>query len=254
MSTFNDVSGDDPIEGPSPVLHTGPVSHEEVVESNLIRLDPRDLHSIIQAVKTEAPSSSQSDSSSSFSFKREGFGRQFDFNLSLIRKLSNVRDTEDCFAVNSEVAQLLTVRNATLKIADSHPGVFQFLDDKAKSESLKTTDPGLSEFMESIKKTEREESRKRKPSSVSMPFRKRETTWRPVSVERRAPVSFSSSWGRPYDGRRSFDFPGREYPSFPPRGPRDYRESYKEMQNRRKSSCNLCGREGHWVKDCPQNK
>ncbi|WKX98808.1 hypothetical protein Q1695_014025 [Nippostrongylus brasiliensis] len=167
MSTFNDVSGDDPIEGPSPVLHTGPVSHEEVVESHLIRLDPRDLHSIIQAVKTEAPSSSQSDSSS-FSFKREGFGRQFDFNLSLIRKLSNIRDAEDCFAVASEVAHMLTVRNATLKIADSHPGVFQFLDDKAKSESLKTTDPGLSEFMEFIKKTEREESRKRKPSSVSL--------------------------------------------------------------------------------------
>ncbi|VDP05224.1 unnamed protein product [Heligmosomoides polygyrus] len=166
------------------------MEHEEIVETNVIRLDPRDLNSIIQAVKADAPSSSQ-QTSAAYSFKREGFGRQYEFNSSLVRKLSNVHGTEDIETVIPEVIQELNVRNGTLKIADSHPQVFQFLNIKSKSESLKSMDPRLSEFMESIKKRE-DDGKKRKSSTLPMPFRRQETAWRPVSFSRRSSTDFSS--------------------------------------------------------------
>ncbi|VDP06512.1 unnamed protein product [Heligmosomoides polygyrus] len=126
------------------------MEHEEIVETNVIRLDPRDLNSIIQAVKADAPSSSQ-QTSAAYSLKREGFGRQYEFNSSLVRKLSNVHGTEDIETVIPEVIQELNVRNETLKIADSHPQVFQNyfvatycaeLDRQEKYESNGTTSGG----------------------------------------------------------------------------------------------------------------
>ncbi|VDP17766.1 unnamed protein product [Heligmosomoides polygyrus] len=108
------------------------MEHEEIVKTNVIRLDPRDLNSVIQAVKADASSSSQ-QTSAAYSFKREGFGRQYELNSSLVRKLSNVHGTEDIETAIPEVIQELNVRNETLKIADSNPQVFQFLDIKTKS-------------------------------------------------------------------------------------------------------------------------
>ncbi|VDP06072.1 unnamed protein product [Heligmosomoides polygyrus] len=135
------------------------MEHAEVVETNVNRLDPRDLNSIIQAVKADAPSSSQ-QTSAAYSFKGEEFGRQHEFNSSLVRKLSNVHCSEDIETVIPEVIHEPNVRNERLKIANSHPQVFQFLDIKTMAESFMSMDPRLSEFMESIKKRGRRQEKK----------------------------------------------------------------------------------------------
>ncbi|VDO20880.1 unnamed protein product [Heligmosomoides polygyrus] len=62
------------------------MEHEEVVEPYVIILDPRDLNSIIQAVKADTPSSSR-QTSAAYLFKREGFGRQYEFNSSPVRNV-----------------------------------------------------------------------------------------------------------------------------------------------------------------------
>ncbi|VDO45454.1 unnamed protein product [Heligmosomoides polygyrus] len=130
MPTFNGTSGDDPSDSsaPAPSRLTQSMEHDE---TNVIRLDPRDLNSIIQVVKADAPSSSQ-QTSAAYSFKREGFGRQYEFNSSLVRKLSNLHRTEDIETVIPEVIQELNVRNETLKIADSHPQRIHGINQKER--------------------------------------------------------------------------------------------------------------------------
>ncbi|EYC05339.1 hypothetical protein Y032_0082g1528 [Ancylostoma ceylanicum] len=145
---------------------------EEVMESN-IRLDPRDLQMIIQAVKSEPSHASHPCSSKAPTFKRKCFARQHEFDSSVIRKLYPLLDFEGVVIVISEVIRDLEVRNETLAIADSHPQVFEFLDVKEKSESLKATDLRLGEFVESVKKKEQEASRKRKAPPPQQPFRRR---------------------------------------------------------------------------------
>ncbi|CAJ0608350.1 unnamed protein product [Cylicocyclus nassatus] len=79
-------------------------------------------------------------------------------------------------SIIASVVQDLTVRNETLKIADEHPGVFQFLDNKSKSDLLKVTDPRLSEFLEAVKPKEESTTRKRKLGQPAAPFRCRHVT------------------------------------------------------------------------------
>ncbi|KAK5974661.1 hypothetical protein GCK32_011462 [Trichostrongylus colubriformis] len=111
---------------------TQQIEDQEDITDTVIRLDPRDLHTVIQRVKADATSTSQSPSAR-HSFKREGFGRQFDFNNTIIKKLSQLQNIEGVTVIISEVIQDLVVRNETLKIADSHLQVFQFLDIKSKA-------------------------------------------------------------------------------------------------------------------------
>ncbi|RCN42513.1 zinc knuckle [Ancylostoma caninum] len=238
------------------------IYQEEVVSDNAIRLDPRDLQRIVDAVRSDAiPQSSQPSSSSAPVFKREGYARQYDFNLSLIRKLVPLQNYEGIGFVISSVIQDLTVRNETLKIADNHPEVFQFLDNKNKSELLKTTDPRLSEFLETIKKKDDETTRKRKMPPTSAPFRKREAAWPPASLMFQN--SFEAQQGFPFDPRQQYGFQPysdnsrrsqfrRRDPS-PARRFSDSRSYYRE-QDRRKSLCKACGQEGHWWRDCPKSK
>ncbi|CAJ0597675.1 unnamed protein product [Cylicocyclus nassatus] len=148
-------------------LHEEEVFAEEMApaQPESIRLDRRDLRSTLDAIRSENQFPS---TPSAPTFKREGYARQHDFNLSIVRKLVPLQDCQEVGAVISSVIQDLTVRNETLKIADGHPGVFQFLDNKNKSESLRVTDPRLSEFLESVKPKEESTSRKRK--AVPPPF------------------------------------------------------------------------------------
>ncbi|EYB84154.1 hypothetical protein Y032_0322g2444 [Ancylostoma ceylanicum] len=238
------------------------IYQEEVLSDNAIRLDPRDLQRIVDAVRSDAIPQSQPSSSSAPMFKREGYARQHDFNLSIIRKLVPLQNYEGIGFVISNVIQDLTDRNETLKIADNHPEVFQFLDNKNKSELLKTTDPRLSEFLETIKKKDEDTSRERKLPPPSAPFRKREAAWPPASL------MFQNSFeaqqqGIPFDPRQQYglqpyiDYSRRNQyrrrdPSPARRFP-DSRSYYRE-QDRRKSLCKACGQEGHWWRECPKNK
>lgn len=235
---------------PNPLME--PIYQGDIVDT-VIRMDPRDIQAIIQAMEKKTTSvADQQASSSQYLFKREGFGRQFDFNSTLIKKLTPLLPIEEARSVIAEIVQSLTVRNETLKIADSHPQVFQFLDMKSKSESLKAMDPKLSEFVESIKKKEQDDARKRKAPSQYTPFHRRDSAWRPVSLSSRMPTEFASTSRPSYSMRRTYSY-ARPQPS-PYRSSRNYRSYYEEAENRRKSSCNLCGREGHWQQECPQNK
>ncbi|KAK6042084.1 reverse transcriptase [Cooperia oncophora] len=182
------------------LMEQPPPNQQPQEQKPLIRLDPRDIQSIIEAVKADTPSTSQAPTTT-HSFKREGFGRQFDFNSAIIRKLASLPKSTESNAIITEVIQDLTVRNETLKIADSHPQVFQFLDSKTKSDSLKSMDPRLSEFMDSVRKKE-QESRKRKSSPT--PFRGRETAWRPVSFVSRPPNNFTPSWDKSSSDRKPY--------------------------------------------------
>ncbi|KAK6042088.1 hypothetical protein COOONC_20408 [Cooperia oncophora] len=152
------------------------VFEEELLET-VIRLDPRDIQSIIEAVKADTPSTSQAPTTT-HSFKREGFGRQFDFNSAIIRKLASLP-----------------------KSTESNAIITEFLDSKTKSDSLKSMDPRLSEFMDSVRKKE-QESRKRKSSPT--PFRGRETAWRPVSFVSRPPNDFTPSWDKSSSDRKPY--------------------------------------------------
>ncbi|XGW01101.1 hypothetical protein V3C99_013788 [Haemonchus contortus] len=108
-------------------------------------------------------------------------------------------------------------------------------------------DSKLGEFMD-ITRKDQESTRKRKQTSA-MPFRGRETAWRPVSFVTRTPNSYISNWSRALTDRRPYSY-SRRY-LLPSRDSREYLNYYKEEENRRKTSCNLCGREGHWAKECP---
>ncbi|KAK6036610.1 reverse transcriptase [Cooperia oncophora] len=149
---------------------------------------------------------------------------QYEFNNTIISKLSSLQNVQECSTVISDVIQDLAVRNETLIIADSHPQVFQFLDSKIKSDSLKSMDPRLSEFMESIRKKEQEGSRKRKSSSPQ-PFRGKEAAWRPASFARRPPTSY---WSRPYADRRPYSYAGRDIP--PTRSTREFPRKIEESR------------------------
>ncbi|VDP08032.1 unnamed protein product [Heligmosomoides polygyrus] len=85
-------------------------------------------------------------------FKRQGYAKQYDFKMSLIRKLIPLQSFEEINTVVTDMAHDLNVRNETLKIADEHSEAFQYLETKSKGDSLRSTDPKLSEFMDSIKK------------------------------------------------------------------------------------------------------
>ncbi|VDO24684.1 unnamed protein product [Heligmosomoides polygyrus] len=112
------------------------------------RLDPRDLQIIVDAIRPEP--TTQPSASPTPVFKREGYAKQYDFNMSLIRKLIPLQSFEEINAVVTNIVHDLNVRNETLKIADEHPEVFQYLETKSKADSLRSTDPKLSEFMDSI--------------------------------------------------------------------------------------------------------
>ncbi|PIO60977.1 reverse transcriptase [Teladorsagia circumcincta] len=142
MSRDGNIPVNEDVEHPADDQHMEERDVHEDVFDAVIRLDPRDLNAIIQAVKADTPSTSKLPSTTC-SFKREGFGRQFDFNNDVIQKLTPLQSIEGVTATVSDVIQDLTVRNETLKIADSYPQVFNFLDIKKKSEALKTMDSKL---------------------------------------------------------------------------------------------------------------
>uniref|UniRef100_A0A183GCH2 Reverse transcriptase domain-containing protein n=1 Tax=Heligmosomoides polygyrus TaxID=6339 RepID=A0A183GCH2_HELPZ len=72
--------------------------------------------------------------------------------------------------VVTDIVHDLNVRNDTLKIADEHPEVFQYLETKSKADSLQSTDPKLSEFVDSIKKRDEEQTKKRMIAATFQPF------------------------------------------------------------------------------------
>ncbi|VDP16922.1 unnamed protein product [Heligmosomoides polygyrus] len=138
-------------------------------------LDPRDLQIIVDAIRPGPPT--QPSASPTPVFKREGYAKQYDFNMSLIRKLIPLQSLEEINAVVTDILHDLNVRNETLKIADEHPEVFRYLETESKAESLRSTDPKLSEFMDSIKKRDEEQTRKRKIRSNFPALWQREAAW-----------------------------------------------------------------------------
>ncbi|EYC02672.1 hypothetical protein Y032_0098g3065 [Ancylostoma ceylanicum] len=247
-------------EAPEPV-------REEIVDNGL-RLDPRDLQMIVEAVRSETVQSSQPCSSSTPVFKREGFARQYEFNTSIIRKLVPLQGYEGIGFVITDIIQELNSRNETLKIADTHPEVFQFLVNKNKSDLLKITDPRLSEFLETIKKKDEDGGRKRKAPMASQPFPKREAAWPPASLfpqgsyAGQQSTSFEDRSWQKYGYQQSW--PGSEFqhrtvrPQYQRRDAspiRRFSESrHREQRDyeRKKSQCKYCGREGHWWRECPK--
>ncbi|EYC44169.1 hypothetical protein Y032_0470g2033 [Ancylostoma ceylanicum] len=124
-------------------------------ERSVRLLSEGDISAIIAAIRVEQhnPCSSKSQPTPSTSFTRKGFASQFEFNDSIITKLSSInkrcipKEVEDI--IQSAVDTLKT-RNETLKIADKHPGVFAFLDNKRQADEIKSSDPHLAEYLEQI--------------------------------------------------------------------------------------------------------
>ncbi|KAK5972375.1 hypothetical protein GCK32_001419 [Trichostrongylus colubriformis] len=118
------------------------------------------------------------------SFVRRGYGSQYEFNTSLLQKLSRLNRAgmrkEDDEIIQATV-EMISVRNETLKIADKHPRVFSFVEGKKQAEAVKSSDPFLSESLEQVQKEERRIKKKRSLSPVppSRPFPGRESAWRP---------------------------------------------------------------------------
>ncbi|KAK5974662.1 hypothetical protein GCK32_011463 [Trichostrongylus colubriformis] len=80
---------------------------QEDMADTVIRLDPRDLHTIIQGVKADATSTSQSPSAT-HSFKREGFGRS----------CRQKRDSKDCRLSSPGLPVSRHKKQGTLKTMD----------------------------------------------------------------------------------------------------------------------------------------
>ncbi|KAK6039443.1 hypothetical protein COOONC_23052 [Cooperia oncophora] len=117
--------------------HPTEAIYEECVETTenadaAIRLDPRDIRSIIDAIRTETLQ--PATPSAKPVFKREGYAKQFEFNSSILRKLIPLQSStsHEIATTITQVIQDLNTRNETLVIADEHPEVFQFLDHKSK--------------------------------------------------------------------------------------------------------------------------
>ncbi|KAK6060787.1 hypothetical protein COOONC_01550 [Cooperia oncophora] len=103
---------------------------EEELLAPVIRLDPRDIQSTIQAVKSNHRQRLKH-------LRRTLSSEKYsDASMTLI-----IPPLEKCSDVVKDVIQDLAVRNETLIIADSHPQIFQFLDSKNKSDSLKSIPP-----------------------------------------------------------------------------------------------------------------
>ncbi|VDP43606.1 unnamed protein product [Heligmosomoides polygyrus] len=117
MRIFITVEKDE--TNPNPLME--PIYQGDIVDT-VIRMDPRDIQAIIQAMEKKTTSVADQQALSSQ------------------------------WSVIAEIVQSLTVRNETVNIADYHPQAFQFLDMKSKSESLKAMDLKLSEFVKSVKK------------------------------------------------------------------------------------------------------
>ncbi|XGW25870.1 hypothetical protein V3C99_006904 [Haemonchus contortus] len=210
-------------------------------------LGDSDIAAIIAAMKTDQPSSSTQTAVPSFA--RKGYASQYEFNVSLMQNLSRI-SKKDLRKEDEEILEatvsLIKVRNETLKIADKHPGVFSFIDNKKQAEAIKSSDPFLSEFLEKVQK-EGEKSKKKRtssPGSAGQPFRGRESAWRPDSrISGYAPryKSYQQPMER-YGYRRNFT----------PRTP--YQKYRKDKPDRPRSPCFLCGHEGHWRDECPNRK
>nr|CDJ98099.1 RNA-directed DNA polymerase (reverse transcriptase) domain containing protein [Haemonchus contortus] len=143
-----------------------------------------DIAAIIAAMKADQPSSSTQTAVPSFA--RKGYASQYEFNVSLMQNLSRI-SKKDLRKEDEEILEatvsLIKVRNETLKIADKHPGVFPFIDNKKQAEAIKSSDIFLSEFLEKVQK-EGEKSKKKRtssPGSAGQPFGGRESAWRPDS-------------------------------------------------------------------------
>ncbi|EPB69306.1 zinc knuckle [Ancylostoma ceylanicum] len=215
-------------------------------ERSVRLLSEGDISAIIAAIRVEQhnPCSSKSQPTPSTSFTRKGFASQFEFNDSIITKLSSInkrcipKEVEDI--IQSAVDTLKT-RNETLKIADKHPGVFAFLDNKRQADEIKSSDPHLAEYLEQIGKEEKANKRKRTSSpQLIQPFPARVSAWSPgtrrFSLPRRSYYFSQRSRGQYGYAPRSFNSGPTRNRYAPPTGP-----------------CFICGHEGHWYNECPQN-
>ncbi|VDP52705.1 unnamed protein product [Heligmosomoides polygyrus] len=193
------------MEGESSQQQPPDAANEDGVPSaSGFHLDPKDIQIIVDSV-TEQNQARQSSSSLAPVFKREGYAKQYEFNASIIRKLLPLQEYQEISLIVSDAIHDLQTRNETLKIVDDHPEVFQFLENKSKAETLKTMDPKLGEFMETLKKKDEEDSRKRKISTSGQPFRKRGAAWPPAS-----PYPPSSSYRPQSYSRLNYD-PSSQY-------------------------------------------
>ncbi|KAK5983234.1 Zinc knuckle, partial [Trichostrongylus colubriformis] len=231
------------------------VDDSEVTEQ---RAEPRrerlladtDIAAIIAALREDQPSSSKQVTAPTPSFVRKGYGSQYEFNTSLLQKLSRLNRAglrkEDEEIIQATV-EMINVRNETLKIADKHPGVFSFLEGKKQAEAVKSSDPFLSEFLEQVQKEEKRTNIKKKrsfsPVAPSRPFPGRESAWRPdPRPSRYTPRSKTYV---------TLDRP-RYRNSFASRTP--YQRFSRDKAEGRRSPCFLCGHEGHWRDECPNKK
>ncbi|KAK5984481.1 hypothetical protein GCK32_008686 [Trichostrongylus colubriformis] len=141
------------------------VEHQEPRTTRM--LGNKDIAAIIAAIKDQPGSSISAQAPTpNPTFGRKGYASQYEFNESVIKKLSNIskmgmrKDDEELL---QSAMDLIKVLNETLKIADKHPGVFSFLDSKKQAEAVKSSDPFLSEFLEQVHKEEKTAKKKGPP-------------------------------------------------------------------------------------------
>ncbi|EYC12635.1 hypothetical protein Y032_0046g1336 [Ancylostoma ceylanicum] len=192
------------------------------------------------------PSTSQ-QSQPRHKFVRVGIERQYEFNmelLNIIRPIAEKAPEEEGVKQDLDKAvDLLTKRNELLIIADGDPSVFNFYDQHKKAEG--TTDPILSAF---LKKKEKEESSKPKPSTwkvkryepyprVRMPFRFERAAWAPAPLN----VVPQGIYQPRFDVQQRFDYQTRMAPQETTRSPSGF--GPRQM-------CYRCGKFGHFSRDC----
>ncbi|EYB82417.1 hypothetical protein Y032_0360g3442 [Ancylostoma ceylanicum] len=98
-----------------------------------------DQHNRCKRKRSDPIANSQPCSSSTPTFKRESFARQYEFNTSIIRKLVPLQEYQGIGVIVSDVIQDLNSRNETLKIADAAENYGQNLREDISSIRLYQT-------------------------------------------------------------------------------------------------------------------
>lgn len=165
-----------------------------------------------------------------FKFERRGYAEQYAFNNSVAAVLDAVPpDGHDDTATQIAKAKaLLKGRNDTLKVADTNPEVFNFLETKKRAEEIKVTNPLLAEFLEKAEAEKKRNAKRKRSRSRSPPFR-------PRGTGPRQPANRHSGFEKTY-GRSNTNI-------------RD--SSYRDRSG---DKCRNCQKFGHWAAECRSKK